>query len=100
VEAGSPTRTCATNAARRHGHGLDTVKELGEDRFYGQKGGALSTSRNVLQLRGELRFALCWAGVPDADVKWYPDFPALMSVAHRVKWSDADLFGAFGMKSL
>jgi CubicO group peptidase (beta-lactamase class C family) len=93
-------REMLTNAAKRHGHGFDTVKELGEDRFYGQKGGALSTSRNVLQLRGDFGFALCWAGVADADVKWYPDFPALMSIAHRVKWSAADLFGEFGMKSL
>jgi CubicO group peptidase (beta-lactamase class C family) len=93
-------REMLTNAARRHGHGFDVAKDLGEDRFYGQKGGALSTSRNVLQLRGELGFALCWAGVPSADLKWYPDFPALMSIAHRVKWSDADLFGEFGMKPL
>jgi CubicO group peptidase (beta-lactamase class C family) len=93
-------REMLTNAAKRHGHGFDSAKDLGEGRFYGQKGGALSTSRNVLQLRGEFGFALCWAGVPDADVNWYPDFPALMSIAHRVKWSDADLFGEFGMKSL
>lgn len=93
-------REMLTNAARRRGHGLDAAKDLGEDRFYGQKGGALATSWNVLQLRGELGFALCWAGVPDADTKWYPDFPALMSIAHRVKWSDADLFGEFGMASL
>jgi hypothetical protein len=38
--------------------------------------------------------------VPDPDTKWYPDFPALMSVAHRVKWGEADLFGEFGMASL
>jgi CubicO group peptidase (beta-lactamase class C family) len=93
-------REMLANAARRHGHGLDVAKDLGEDRFYGQKGGALSTSHNVLQLRGELGFALCWAGVPDADTKWYPDFPALMTIAHRTKWSDADLFGEFGMASL
>jgi CubicO group peptidase (beta-lactamase class C family) len=93
-------REMLTNAARRHGHGLDVARDLGEDRFYGQKGGALSTSHNVLQLRGELGFALCWAGAPAADTKWYPDFPALMSIAHRTKWIDADLFGEFGMTSL
>ncbi len=93
-------REMLTNAATRRGHGLDDAKDLGEDRFYGQKGGALSTSRNVLQLHGEFGFALCWAGVPDADVRWYPDFPALMNVAHRTKWGDGDLFGEFGMAAL
>ena len=54
----------------------------------------------MLQLHGELGFALCWAGLPDADVKWYPDFPAVMSIARMTTWSDADLFGEFGMTRL
>ena len=33
-----------TNAATGRGHGLDAAKDLGEDRFYGQKGGALATN--------------------------------------------------------
>jgi CubicO group peptidase (beta-lactamase class C family) len=93
-------RQMLTNAATGRGHGFDSAKILGEDRFYGQKGGALSTSWNVLQLRGEYGFALCWAGVPDPDVKWYPDFPAVMNIARRVKWDDVDLFEQFGMKTL
>jgi CubicO group peptidase (beta-lactamase class C family) len=93
-------RQMLTNAAASHGHGLDRAKDLGGDRFYGQKGGALSTSWNVLQMNGEYGFALCWAGVTDPDTHWYPDFPALMSVARQVKWSDADLFDQFGMAAL
>ena len=93
-------REMLANAAKPHGHGFDSAKDLGEDRFYGQKGGALSTSHNVLQLRDEFGFALCWAGAPDKDVNWYPDFPAVMTLARKGKWSDADLFGEFGMASL
>jgi CubicO group peptidase (beta-lactamase class C family) len=93
-------RQMLANAAARHGHGFDVAKDLGEDRFYGQKEGALSTSRNVLQMHGEHGFALCWAGVPDADVRWYPDFPAVMSIARRAKWGEADLFEQFGMAPL
>jgi CubicO group peptidase (beta-lactamase class C family) len=88
------------NAVTRHGHGFDVAKDLGDGRFYGQKGGALSTSWNVLQINGDYGFALCWAGVTDADVHWYPDFPALMNIARRADWKDADLFGAFGMPAL
>ena len=93
-------RQMLTNAAAGHGHGFDRAKDLGGDRFYGQKGGALSTSWNVLQMNGEYGFALCWAGVTEPDVHWYPDFPALMSAAHRVNWGDADLFDQFGMAAL
>jgi hypothetical protein len=93
-------RQMLANAAASRGHGFDRAKDLGGDRFYGQKGGALSTSWNVLQMNGEYGFALCWAGVTEPDVHWYPDFPALMSVARGVKWSDADLFDQFGMAAL
>lgn len=93
-------RQMLTNASTGRGHGFDSAKNLGEDRFYGQKGGALSTSWNVLQMHGEYGFALCWAGVPDPDVRWYPDFPAVMNIAHRTKWGDADLFGELGMTPL
>jgi CubicO group peptidase (beta-lactamase class C family) len=89
-----------TNAAARRGHGFDAAKDLGSDQFYAQKVGALSTSSNVLQMHGEYGFALCWAGVPDADVRWYPDFPAVMSIARGARWSNADLFEQFGMSTL
>lgn len=93
-------RQMLANAAQRHGHGLDVAKDLGDDRFYGEKGGALSTSWNVLQMNGEYGFALCWAGVPDRDVHWYPDFPAVMNAARRIDWGATDLFEQFGMQSL
>ena len=93
-------RQMLTNAATYRGHGFDDAKDLGDDTFYAQKGGALSTSWNVLQMHGSYGFALCWAGVPDADVRWYPDFPVLMNAARHVKWGDTDLFGTFGMASL
>ena len=88
------------NAAQRHGHGLDVAKDLGGDRFYGQKGGSLSTSWNVLQMNGEYGFAVCWAGVTDPSVHWYPDFPAVMNLARAIDWGSADLFDAFGMRPL
>ena len=93
-------RQMLANAAQRHGHGLDVAKDLGNDRFYGQKGGSLSTSWNVLQMNGDYGFVLCWAGVPDPDVRWYPDFPAVMNAARRIDWGSADLFEQFGMQSL
>jgi hypothetical protein len=93
-------RQMLANAAQRHGHGLDVAKNLGDDRFYGQKGGSLSTSWNVLQMNGDYGFALCWAGVPDPDVHWYPDFPAVMNAARRIDWGTTDLFEQFGMQSL
>ena len=93
-------RQMLANATARHGHGLDAAKDLGDDRFYGQKGGSLSTSWNVLQMNGEYGFALCWAGVTDGDVHWYPDFPAVMNVARKIDWGSADLFEQFGMRSL
>jgi CubicO group peptidase (beta-lactamase class C family) len=93
-------RQMLANAAQRHGHGLDVAKDLGNDRFYGQKGGSLSTSWNVLQMNGDYGFALCWAGVPDPGVRWYPDFPAVMNVARRIDWGTTDLFEQFGMRPL
>jgi CubicO group peptidase (beta-lactamase class C family) len=93
-------RQMLANAAVRHGHGFDNAKDLGNDRFYADKAGALSTSWNVLQMHGEYGFAICWAGVPDANVRWYPDFPAVMNIARKVDWKDADLFDTFGMTPL
>ena len=50
--------------------------------------------------RGEYGFALCWAGVTDADVRWYPDFPAVMNIARKVDWKNTDLFETFGITPL
>jgi CubicO group peptidase (beta-lactamase class C family) len=93
-------RQMLVNAAQRHGHGLDAAKDLGNDRFYGEKAGELSTSSNVLQINGDYGFVLCWAGVPDRDVRWFPDFPAVMNAARRIDWGTTDLFEQFGMQRL
>jgi hypothetical protein len=37
--------------------------------------------------------------VPDPDVHWYPDFPAVMNAARRIDWGTTDLFERFGMQS-
>jgi hypothetical protein len=46
----------------RAGHGWDGVRDLGGEKYYGQKGGSLDTSGNVLQFNGDWGFAMCWAG--------------------------------------
>ena len=84
----------------RAGYGLDGVAVRGE-RYYGQKGGDLSTSQNGLQFNGEWGFAVNWAShLHDIGVRWYPNFPEVMSIATKVDWGSADLFPNFGMPTL
>ena len=84
----------------RAGHGWDGAAALGNHRFYGQKGGSLNTTGNVLQFSGDWGFAMCWGGKPVAAAGWYPDFPAVMDIARAVLAGAPDLFPQFGMPSL
>jgi CubicO group peptidase (beta-lactamase class C family) len=84
----------------RAGHGWDGAAALGNHQFYGQKGGSLNTTGNVLEFNGDWGFAMCWGGKPDAAAGWYPDFPAVMDVAKAALTSAPDLFPQFGMPSL
>jgi hypothetical protein len=82
------------------GLGLDGVA-VRDERYYGQKGGDLLTSQNGLQFNGEWRFAVKWAShLHDIGVRWYPNFPEVMSIATKVDWGAADLFPNFGMPPL
>jgi CubicO group peptidase (beta-lactamase class C family) len=84
----------------RAGYGLDGAARGGEN-YYGQKGGDLTTSQNVLQFNGEWGFAVNWAShLRDTGVHWYPNFPEVMSIATKVDWGTADLFPNFGMPTL
>jgi CubicO group peptidase (beta-lactamase class C family) len=93
-------RQMLTRAAATKGHGLDAARDLGKDRFYGFKGGSLSTSWSVFQFNGEFGFTVSWAGPCDKDVPWYPNFPAVMNIATKADWGATDLFPEFGMVPL
>lgn len=85
------------------GHGLNSAKSLGRDRFYGFKGGASKTSVSLLQFNGDWGFAVCWAGAlvaPYEGLDWYPDLRAVMDIARASDWGSIDLFPAFGMPAL
>ena len=70
------------------------------DRYYGQKGGSLDTSGNVLEINGDWGFAMCWGGKATAASGWYPDYPDVMNVAKAALANAPDLFPQYGMPSL
>ena len=84
----------------RGGHGWDGAAAQPNDRYYGQKGGSLDTSGNVLQISGDWGFAMCWGGKATAASGWYPDYPDVMNVAKSALAGVADLFPQYGMPSL
>jgi len=88
------------SADLRAGHGFDRAANQGGGRYYGQKGGSLQTSGNVLQINGDWGLAMSWGGKANAAPGWYPDFPAVMDIATTAAWGTADLFPSFGMPSL
>jgi CubicO group peptidase (beta-lactamase class C family) len=84
----------------RAGYGFDALFNQGGGNFYGQKGGSLASSGNVLEFNGQWGFALCWGGKATAATSWYPDYPTVMNIARNAAWGSADLFPQFGMPSL
>ena len=84
----------------RAGHGFDGAASQGGGRYYGQKGGSLATSGNVLEINGDWGLAMCWGGKASAAPNWYPDYPAVMDIAKAAAWGTSDLFPTFGMPSL
>ena len=84
----------------RAGHGWDGAGAQPNDRYYGQKGGSLDTSGNVLQISGDWGFAMCWGGKATAASGWYPDYPEVMNVAKSALANAQDLFPQYGMPSL
>lgn len=84
----------------RAGHGWDGAGTQANKHYYGQKGGSLETSGNVLQISGEWGFAMCWGGKASAASGWYPDYPDVMTIAKNTLANAADLFPQFGMPSL
>jgi hypothetical protein len=84
----------------RAGYGFDALVNQGSGNFYGQKGGSLASSGNVLEFNGQWGFALCWGGKATAATSWYPDYPTVMNIAKNAAWGTTDLFPQFGMPSL
>jgi len=84
----------------RAGYGFDFLQNQGGGKYYGQKGGSLSSSNDVLQFNGDWGFAMCWGAPPFAAANWYPDFPSVMNIARQTNWGNTDLFPQFGMPSL
>ncbi len=85
---------------KRAGYGFDYLERQGGGNFYGQKGGSLESSGNVLEFNGQWGFALSWGGRATTTPSWYPDFPTVMNIAKSLDWGSADLFPQFGMSSL
>ncbi|MDQ3983317.1 MAG: serine hydrolase [Actinomycetota bacterium] len=92
---------CQAAFSERAGHGFDRAATRSGGRYYGQKGGSLSTSGNVFQLDGEWGVIVNWGGKPLSPkaAGWYPNFPAVMDLAESATWS-VDLFPQFGMQAL
>jgi CubicO group peptidase (beta-lactamase class C family) len=84
----------------RAGYGFDYLQNFNNGQFYGQKGGSLDSSGNVLEFNGDWGFAMQWGGQATAATAWYPDYPAVMNIAKSTMWSVTDLFPQFGMPSL
>jgi CubicO group peptidase (beta-lactamase class C family) len=84
----------------RAGYGFDYVSKQAGDSFYGQKGGSLASSGNVLELNGQWGFTMSWGGKAYAATSWYPDYPSVMNIAKSTDWGSTDLFPQFGMPSL
>ena len=81
--------TAGRSLGQRAGHGWDGAASVGGGKYYGQKGGSLDTSGNVLEFNGDWGFAMCWAGKLIAPYKgkgWYPDFTAVMDIAKAANW--------------
>jgi CubicO group peptidase (beta-lactamase class C family) len=83
----------------RAGYGFDYLQNFNDGRFYGQKGGSLDSSGNVLQFDGDWGFAMQWGGKAYAATGFYPNYPAVMNVAKSAAWGNEDLFPQFGMPS-
>ena len=85
----------------RAGYGFDALMDQGGGNFYGQKGGSLPTSNDVLEFSGQWGFVMLWGSPPTAaEPNWYPDYPSVMNIAKSTSWGAADLFPQFGMPSL
>jgi hypothetical protein len=85
----------------RAAYGFDALRVLGDGNFYGQKGGSLPTSNDVLEFNGQWGSVMFWASPPTAaGANWYPDYPSVMNIAKATSWAAADLFPQFGMASL
>ena len=100
---GMLAKGAALNAAGfgRAGYGFDGLRNLGGGVFYGQKGGSLATSNDVIEFNGDWGFVMLWGSPPTAaESNWYPDYPSVMTIAKAASWGPADLFPQFGMASL
>jgi CubicO group peptidase (beta-lactamase class C family) len=92
----------------RAGYGFDYVKQVpssspSSKQFYGQKGGQIIATQNVLQFNGDWGLVMLWASLAHTtgpSANWYPDYPAVMNIAKTISWDSADLFPKFGMPSL
>ena len=114
VRTNNPVLTPATigslfsNAAQHGGHGFDTavVLNAAAGSFYGMKGGDLpeSSQNGVRYQTGDFSMVICWnrsdIAEGGSDGWWYPDYPALLTIARAQSWQATDLFPGFGMPSL
>lgn len=98
-----------TLAANRGGHGFDSAQIIDAAKGYydGMKGGSLpESSQNCVRYRtDDYSMVVCWnrsdiGEGPVGDGWWYPDFPAVLSLARSATWGKADLFPKFGMPTL
>jgi CubicO group peptidase (beta-lactamase class C family) len=113
--APSPAYTACTGNTGpdpRAGYGFDWLRPVpgpatglfpgSAQSYYGQKGGALNSSGNVLQFNGDWGFCMQWGGVATVpnNPSWYPDFPQIMSLAVANLTGAPDLFPGYRMPRL
>ena len=98
-----------TLAAAGGGHGFDTAQVLDATKgiYYGMKGGSLpESSQNCVRYRtDDFSMVVCWnrsdiGEGPVGDGWWYPDFPAVLTIARSATWGRGDLFPRFQMPTL
>jgi CubicO group peptidase (beta-lactamase class C family) len=96
-------------AASFRGHGFDgaSVIDATKGIYYGQKGGDIEESNQncVRYQTDDYSMVVCWnrsdiGEGTGGDAWWYPDFPAVLSVARSSSWGRGDLFPEFGMPTL
>jgi CubicO group peptidase (beta-lactamase class C family) len=83
-------------------HGFDSVHvDARTKRFFGEKGGSLSTSQNGVHFEiGGISTVICWNGATPAGPVWFDKdgmYQDLITAARTQNWGTTDLFPMFGM---
>jgi CubicO group peptidase (beta-lactamase class C family) len=97
-----------TLATAGGGHGFDSAQVIDPAGgiYYGMKGGSLpeSSQNSIRYQTNDISMVVCWNrhDITEGgnDGWWYPDFPALLTIARTTAWGNKDLFPHFHMPTL